>query len=102
MSAQLEEQDLSVEFGAVRVLDRAGFRVAAGEAFCVVGESGCGKSMAVLVLVPQPNGRVSRGSVKLERFSSGLNRWGFTWARFSDSRSVRAKEAGRDGSSLIA
>ena len=38
----------------------------------------------------------------LERFSSELNREGFTRRRFSDSRSLLAKEAGMDGSSLVA
>lgn len=57
---------------------------------------------------PSPSSRQSRSTHgsgvpgRLERFSADLNRWGFPAGRFSDSGSVLAKEAGMDGSSLIA
>ncbi|WP_232476371.1 hypothetical protein, partial [Flavisphingomonas formosensis] len=44
----------------------------------------------------------TNATVVLERFSVDVNRWGFPWDGFSDSESVLAKEAGMDGSSLIA
>jgi oligopeptide transport system ATP-binding protein len=57
----LQVDDLSVEFktddGLVRAVDR-------GETLGVVGESGSGKSvmnLAIMGLIPQPPGRVSRG-----------------------------------------
>jgi len=67
----LRVRDLVVTFpapdpaGTQTVVDRVSFDVAAGETFCLVGESGCGKTMSVLAvpgLVPAP-GIVSGGSV---------------------------------------
>jgi peptide/nickel transport system ATP-binding protein len=62
---------LSVEFagrrGAAPVLNDISFDVAAGETLCLVGESGCGKSMtalAIMRLIPEP-GRISTGSITL-------------------------------------
>ncbi len=64
---------LSVEFvtrsGPVRVLRDLSFRVQPGETVALVGESGCGKSMtalAVMGLLPRPNGRIASGSIRLE------------------------------------
>jgi oligopeptide/dipeptide ABC transporter ATP-binding protein len=64
---------LSVEFatrsGPVQVLRDLSFRVQPGETVALVGESGCGKSMtalAVMGLLPQPNGRIAAGSIRLE------------------------------------
>jgi oligopeptide/dipeptide ABC transporter ATP-binding protein len=69
MSAPLLTVDgLSISFpgerGRVRVVDRVGFSIAAGETLALVGESGCGKSMtalAIMRLVPKP-GRIEPGS----------------------------------------
>lgn len=62
---------LSVEFAGRRaaapVLNDISFDVAAGETLCLVGESGCGKSMtalAIMRLIPEP-GRISTGTIKL-------------------------------------
>ena len=73
MSQLLEVEDLSVEIstrrGTARVVDHLSFSVPAGETFAVVGESGCGKSMtalAIMGLVPGPEGRVTSGSIRLE------------------------------------
>jgi len=70
--ALLEVSGLEVEFktrrGAALVLNGVDFRLHAGETLCVVGESGCGKSMtalALLRLIPTPPGRIRVGSVKL-------------------------------------
>jgi microcin C transport system ATP-binding protein len=47
----LEVRDLTVEFGAKRVVDRVSFTVAAGEKFALVGESGSGKTVTALSLL---------------------------------------------------
>jgi peptide/nickel transport system ATP-binding protein len=66
----LDVQDLRVEFrtsrGAAMVLNGVDFQLNKGETLCVVGESGCGKSMtalALLRLIPQPPGRISGGRI---------------------------------------
>ncbi|MEZ5603082.1 MAG: ABC transporter ATP-binding protein [Burkholderiaceae bacterium] len=66
----LQVEDLRVEFrtrrGAAMVLNGVDFHVDPGETLCVVGESGCGKSMtalALLRLIPSPPGRISGGRV---------------------------------------
>ncbi|MBO9641546.1 MAG: ABC transporter ATP-binding protein [Pseudacidovorax sp.] len=71
--ALLQVDDLRVEFatrrGKALVLNGVSFEVHAGETLCVVGESGCGKSMtalAILGLVPQPPGRVAGGAVRFQ------------------------------------
>jgi oligopeptide/dipeptide ABC transporter ATP-binding protein len=64
---------LSVEFATrsrpVRVLRDLSFSVQSGETVALVGESGCGKSMtalAIMGLLPRPNGRIVAGSIKLQ------------------------------------
>jgi len=68
--ALLQVQDLRVEFvtrrGQALVLNGVDFELRRGETLCVVGESGCGKSMtalALLRLIPAPPGRISSGRV---------------------------------------
>ena len=69
MSAPLLEVDgLSVSFpgerGRVRVVDRVGLRLEAGETLALVGESGSGKSLtalAIMRLIPRP-GAIDEGS----------------------------------------
>ncbi len=68
--ALLRVEDLRVEFktrrGKALVLNGVDFEINAGETLCVVGESGCGKSMtalALLRLIPSPPGRISSGRV---------------------------------------
>jgi len=67
----LKVDGVRVEFntrrGKALVLNGVSFEARAGETLCIVGESGCGKSMTaltVLGLVPQPPGRVSGGRVQ--------------------------------------
>lgn len=67
----LKVENLSVEFagrsGVAPVLNEVSFEVAAGETLCLVGESGCGKSMtalAIMRLIPDP-GRISSGKIAL-------------------------------------
>ena len=69
-AALLTVEDLRVEFktrrGTALVLAGVDFEIRAGETLCVVGESGCGKSMtalALLRLIPSPPGRISSGKV---------------------------------------
>ena len=68
----LEVRDLRVELplsrGTVHAVDGASLSVAEGEAFGLVGESGCGKSMtlrAIMGLLPRP-GHIVGGEVLFE------------------------------------
>ena len=72
--ALLEIEDLRVRFEmedhVVRAVDGVDLAVARGETLGVVGESGCGKSvtaLAVMRLLPSPPGRISGGSIRLQR-----------------------------------
>ena len=69
----LAVRDLAVEFktddGVVRAVDGVSFDLRRGEVLGIVGESGCGKSvtnLAVLGLLPRPQGRIARGSVRFD------------------------------------
>ncbi len=69
----LEVKDIVVDFqtraGNARVLDHVSLQVNEGEVLGIVGESGCGKSMtalSIMGLVPNPPGKVTSGSIKLE------------------------------------
>src|SRR5579871_2069954 len=69
----LEVNNLIVEFdtydGRVRVLQQLSFALEANETLCIVGESGSGKSvaaLAILGLVPKPNGHLTGGTITLE------------------------------------
>jgi peptide/nickel transport system ATP-binding protein len=66
----LQVRDLKTYFhakdGPARAVDGVSFDIAAGETFCLVGESGCGKSVAalsIMQLVPQPAGYHPGGSI---------------------------------------
>ena len=69
----MEVSGLEVEFktrrGSALVLNGVDFQLEPGETLCVVGESGCGKSMtalALLRLIPSPPGRIRAGSVRFQ------------------------------------
>jgi oligopeptide/dipeptide ABC transporter ATP-binding protein len=69
--AVLEVEDLRTEFrsasGPLRAVDGLSFAVRAGETLCIVGESGCGKSvtaLSILRLVADPPGRIAGGRVR--------------------------------------
>jgi len=71
VSPLLEIEELAVTFrtgrGEVEALSGVSLAVGEGESFGVVGESGSGKSLtalAVMGLVPDPPGRISRGTIR--------------------------------------
>ncbi len=66
----LDVQGLSIGFqnekGTVAITDEVSFTIQEGEAFALVGESGCGKSvscLALLKLLPMPGGKILSGRV---------------------------------------
>lgn len=66
----LSVQDLKVYFqadeGLSRAVDGVSFDIEAGETVCLVGESGCGKSVSALTImgiIPQPPGKIMGGKV---------------------------------------
>jgi oligopeptide/dipeptide ABC transporter ATP-binding protein len=53
-------------YGVARAVDNVSFQLARGEVLGLVGESGCGKSVAaqsILRLVPEPPGKIVYGSI---------------------------------------
>jgi len=68
--AMLRVNDLSVVFstpeGRLRAVDRVSFHVPRGGTLCLVGESGCGKtvtSLAIMGLLPKPIAAVEAGEI---------------------------------------
>lgn len=91
-NVMLQVKDLQVEFktrrGTALILNGVDFDLHHGETLCVVGESGCGKSMtalALLRLIPSPPGRISGGSVMFQ----GENLVQASEARMRDVRGNR-------------
>jgi oligopeptide/dipeptide ABC transporter ATP-binding protein len=83
----LSVRNLSVAFGAMRVLDSLDLDIAPGESLGIVGESGSGKSMtalAVMGLLP-PGGSVASGSIRLD----GTELVGMAEARLAHLRGTR-------------
>jgi len=71
MSSLLDVDNLIVEFRAaperLRAVRNISLSVKKGETLCIVGESGCGKSitsLSIMGLLP-PNGEITKGSVRL-------------------------------------
>ncbi|WP_010271575.1 ABC transporter ATP-binding protein [Paenibacillus senegalensis] len=70
MKPLIEISNLSTHFhtaaGAVKAVDGISFRIHHGETVCIVGESGCGKSitaMSIMGLVEGPHGQVVDGQI---------------------------------------
>jgi peptide/nickel transport system ATP-binding protein len=69
----LEVRDLKTWFaldeGTVKALDGATFDVSRGKTLCIVGESGCGKSMTArsILQIVQPPGKVIEGEMLFHR-----------------------------------
>lgn len=76
------------EEGTIRAVDDVSLRVKQGETVCIVGESGCGKSitaLSVMGLVDEPGGRVTHGRIRFAgRELSALDR--------HELRSIRGNE----------
>ena len=51
MSALLEAEGLRIGFGGLAAVRGASFTVHKGETHCLVGESGCGKSVTALAMM---------------------------------------------------
>lgn len=73
MKDLLAIEHLSTHFhtphGTIKAVDDVSLRVRAGEIVCIVGESGCGKSvtaMSVMGLVAEPSGKVAGGRIEFE------------------------------------
>lgn len=69
----LEINDLQVSFktdeGLVKAVNGVNLSINRSETLCVVGESGCGKSvtaLAVMGLIPSPPGRVDSGAARFQ------------------------------------
>jgi peptide/nickel transport system ATP-binding protein len=57
------------EEGTGRAVDGISFTLQRGRTLCLVGESGCGKSvtaLSIMGLVPQPPGRIVSGAIRFE------------------------------------
>jgi peptide/nickel transport system ATP-binding protein len=68
--ALLEVHGLTTHFasddGIVRAIDDVSLRVDSGETVCLVGESGCGKTvtaLSILKLIPMPPGKITQGQI---------------------------------------
>jgi oligopeptide/dipeptide ABC transporter ATP-binding protein len=69
----LEITDLQTQFrspaGPIRAVDGVSCAVRPGETLCIVGESGCGKSvtaLSILRLIPNPPGRIVGGRIRFD------------------------------------
>ncbi len=65
----LEIRDLQIEFGATRVVDGVSLAINEGQTLCLVGESGCGKSVTALSiarLLTTPPARYAGGEILLQ------------------------------------
>ncbi len=76
MSALLQAENLSVDIpvpgGVLHAVRRANFSVDQGETLCLVGESGCGKSLTALAIMGLLPHRARRGAQKLSLAGTDL------------------------------
>ncbi|SMC22826.1 peptide/nickel transport system ATP-binding protein [Desulfacinum hydrothermale DSM 13146] len=73
MTKLLEVQNLKTYFftdrGVATAVDDVSFSLDAGKTLCIVGESGCGKSvtaLSIMRLIPEPPGRIVGGRIFFE------------------------------------
>src|SRR5687767_10541130 len=75
MENLVEIRDLRISFaGSVEVVAGLDLDIPAGKTLCLVGESGCGKSVtakAILQVIDHP-GRISGGSINLRQPDGGV------------------------------
>lgn len=88
----LDVRNLTTQFdteqGSVTAVDQVSFSLERGKTLCLVGESGCGKSvtsLSILRLVPEPPGRITGGEIHYQ----GKD---LLSVPISDMRSIRGKE----------
>ena len=69
----LDIANLQIDFVSggrrLRAVDGVSFSIAAGETFCLVGESGCGKSataLSIARLLPEPPAHYAGGAILLD------------------------------------
>jgi oligopeptide/dipeptide ABC transporter ATP-binding protein len=69
----LEILNLQIDFASagrrLRAVDGVSFSIAEGETFCLVGESGCGKSataLSIVRLLPEPPAHYAGGQIRLD------------------------------------
>ncbi len=94
----LEVKGLRTQFftdeGVVKAVDGADFRIRRGKTVCLVGESGCGKSVtarSILQIVDKP-GRIVEGEILFHRASGGVVDLTGLSTTGKAMRSIRGKE----------
>jgi peptide/nickel transport system ATP-binding protein len=95
----LEVKGLRTHFftdeGVVKAVDGVDFEIERGQTVCVVGESGCGKSVTArsILQIVDPPGRVVAGQVVLHRDGESLDLAALN-PRGKEIRAIRGKDIG--------
>ena len=87
MSAVLTVENLAVRFGPVHAVRNASFTVNKGETHCIVGESGCGKSVTSLAIMNLLARNARREASRLD--FAGQDILGFSDRQMEDIRGNR-------------
>ncbi|MEZ2132197.1 MULTISPECIES: dipeptide ABC transporter ATP-binding protein [unclassified Sinorhizobium] len=88
----LSVEDLSVEFGASRVIENLGFTVGAGQTLAIVGESGSGKSvtsLSIMRLADMLGARYASGRILFDSKAGRVDLLGLPQKRM---QAIRGKE----------
>lgn len=92
----IEFDNLSTYFftdvGVVKAVDGISFEIPEGSTVCVVGESGCGKSvtaLSVMRLVPAPSGQIVGGAIRFKYKDNAID---IAKAPMDVIREIRGKE----------